>query len=74
MLNPMKTAHEVPIRPEVTFSSSSARGASVLGCSLDVAWALKDAAKDAAAYPVDGRPKTYQVEGAAFGESKQTKQ
>ena len=70
----MKTAHEVPIRPEVTFSSSSARGASVLGCSLDVAWALKDVAKDAAAYPVDGRPKTYQVEGAAFGESKQTKQ
>lgn len=48
-------------RPEVTFSSSSARGASVLGCSLDVAWALKDAAKDAAAYPVDGRPKTYQA-------------
>ena len=45
----------------MTFSNSSARGASVLGCSLDVAWALKDAAKDAAAYPVDGRPKTYQA-------------
>eukprot|EP00435_Cladocopium_sp_Y103_P022964 s402_g5.t1 len=48
-------------RPEVTFSTTSARGASVLGCSLDVVWALKDAAKDAAAYPVDGRPKTYQA-------------
>ena len=43
-------------------SSSSARGASVLGCSMDVAWALQGAARSAAVYPVEGRPKTYEVE------------
>jgi len=48
-------------RPEISWSASSARGASVLGCSLDVAWALKDAAKDAASYPVEGRPKSYKA-------------
>ncbi|CAK9033742.1 unnamed protein product [Durusdinium trenchii] len=53
-------------RPEVTFTSTSARGASVLGCSLDVAWALKGASKDAAAYPVDGRPRTYKALASAL--------
>ena len=48
-------------RPEISWSASSARGASVLGCSLDVAWALKAAAKDAASYPVEGRPQSYKA-------------
>ncbi|CAJ1339880.1 unnamed protein product, partial [Effrenium voratum] len=48
-------------RPLVTFSTQSARGGSVLGSSLDVQWALRSAVKDAASYPVDGRPATYKA-------------
>ncbi|CAJ1431461.1 unnamed protein product [Effrenium voratum] len=48
-------------RPLVSFSTQSARGGSVLGSSLDVQWALRSAVKDAASYPVDGRPATYKA-------------
>lgn len=60
---PHREAHGVvfPVgRPAVTYTSSSARGGSVLGASVDVRWAFRAAAERVAEYPAAGRPSAYQ--------------